>query len=163
MACLPLCFGEIWVQHRLMSTNSDRFLSLVARTGAMALLAALVGAPCVAQRKADLSRLVVVGDSLSAGFQSGSLLDVQQIHGFAAVVAAQAQVPLPLPSIAAPGIPNVLLLVSAGPPPVIVMAGGLSTGRDNPAVQAMDLAVPGHFVQDALTTHPPFTFDNLTD
>jgi hypothetical protein len=46
---------------------------------------------------------------------------------------------------------------------VIVMAGGLSTGRDNPAVQAMNLAVPGHFVQDALTTRPPFTFDNLTD
>jgi hypothetical protein len=46
---------------------------------------------------------------------------------------------------------------------VIVMAGGLSTGRDNPAVQAMDLAVPGHVVQDALTTRPPFTFDNLTD
>ena len=151
------------MQHIRMSTKLARNASLVARTGAIALLAALVGAPCVAQRKADLSRLVVVGDSLSAGFQSGSLLDVQQIHGYAAVVAAQAQVALPLPSIAAPGIPNVLLLASAGPPPVIVMAGGLSTGRNNPAVQAMDLAVPGHFLLDALITRPPFTFDNLTD
>jgi hypothetical protein len=137
--------------------------SLMVRAGAVALLTALIAAPCLAQRKADLSRLVVVGDSLSAGFQSGSLLDVQQVHGYASVVAAQAQEPLPLPLIGAPGIPNVLILVSPGPPPVVAPVPGTSPGRDDFTVQPMDLAVPGQNVQDALTTRPSFPIDDLTD
>lgn len=112
---------------------------------------------------ADPSRLVVVGDSLSAGFQNGSLDGSQQIHGYAALVAAQAGVPLPLPLIAPPGIPNVLTLVSPGPPPVIVRAPGTSTGRVDPTVLAMDLAVPGATVEDALTGRPDFPIDSLTD
>jgi phospholipase/lecithinase/hemolysin len=106
------------------------------------------------ERKADLSNLVVIGDSLAAGFQNGSLLDVQQNKGFASLIAAQAQVPLPLPLIAYPGIPNVITNVSLGPPPIIQMAPGVSTGRTNPLVQPKNLAVPGATVQDALTTRP---------
>jgi phospholipase/lecithinase/hemolysin len=113
--------------------------------------------------RADLSRLVVVGDSLSAGYQNDSLLETQQPHGYASVVAQQARVPLALPLIAAPGIRPVLKLLDLGPPPVIVRETGTSTGRTNPAVQAFNLAVPGHNVQDALTTRPQGTFDNLTD
>jgi lysophospholipase L1-like esterase len=146
-----------------MSTTLSNMPSLTARAGALAMLAALVAAPCLAQRKADLSRLVVVGDSLSAGYQSGSLLDVQQVHGYASVVAAQAEEPLLLPLIGAPGIPNVLTLVSPGPPPVIATAPGTSPGRDDFTVQPMDLAVPGDNVQDALTTRPSFPIDDLTD
>src|SRR5712692_326657 len=96
------------------------------------------GVPAAAQRKADLSRLVVVGDSLSAGFQSGSLLDRQQIHGYASLVAAQANVPLVLPLIAFPGIPNVFELVSSGAPPIVLPAPGTSTGRDDFFVQPTD-------------------------
>ena len=44
-----------------------------------------------AQRKADLTRFVVVGDSLSAGFQSNSLFDIQQVNGYASLVANQAK------------------------------------------------------------------------
>jgi len=146
-----------------MNTKLTHIPSLMVRAGATALLAALIAAPCLAQRKAELRRLVVVGDSLSAGYQSGSLLDVQQVHGYASLVAAQAHVPLPLPLIGAPGIPNVLTLVSPGPPPVIVPAPGTSPGRDNPTLQPMDLAVPGQNVQDALTTLPNFPIDDLTD
>ncbi|MEO8132324.1 MAG: SGNH/GDSL hydrolase family protein, partial [Bryobacteraceae bacterium] len=102
-------------------------------------------------------------DSLSAGFQNGGLLDIQQVNGYASLVANQAHVPLPLPLILAPGIPNVLTLVSPGPPPVIAPLPGTSGGRRNPMEQAMDLAVPGANVQDALTTRPPFTFNNITD
>jgi phospholipase/lecithinase/hemolysin len=114
-------------------------------------------------QKADLSRLVVVGDSLSAGFQNGSLLDSQQPHGYASLIAEQAGVNLPLPLIASPGIPNVLVLLNPGPPPVIVRAPGASAGRDNPFVQAMNLAVPGQTVQDALSLRPDFPIDSLTD
>jgi lysophospholipase L1-like esterase len=144
-------------------TQLIRLRLLTARLGALALVAALFTTAGLAQRKADLSRLVVVGDSLSAGYQNGSLLDSQQPHGYASLVAAQAGVPLPLPLIAAPGFPNVLTLVSAGPPPVIVPAPGASTGRDDFFLQPMNLAVPGQDVQDALTWRPNFPIDDLTD
>ena len=76
-------------------------------------------APASAQRKADLSRLVVLGDSLSAGYQNGSLLSTQQVHGYGNLLAEQAGVTLSLPLIAPPGIPNVLVLLNPGPPPII--------------------------------------------
>ena len=116
-----------------------------------------------AKTKADLSRLVVVGDSLSAGFQNGSLIESAQPNGYAALVAAQAGVELPLPLIASPGFPNVLTLVSPGPPPVIVPAPGVSPGRVDPFLQPFNLAVPGHRLQDALTTRPNLPVNSLTD
>jgi phospholipase/lecithinase/hemolysin len=139
-----------------------RFHPLITRIGALTLLAAL-STIAFAEKRADLSRLVVVGDSLSAGFQNGSLLNVQQPHGYASLVANQARTTLPLPLIAAPGIPNVLTLVSPGPPPVIVPAPGSSTGRDDPFLQPMDLAVPGATVEDALTKRPTPAFTSITD
>ena len=146
-----------------------RTVKAVIGSSALVILLLAAAVPSWAQKKADpdqeadLSRLVVVGDSLSAGFQNGSLLDSQQPHGYASLVAKQARVDLPLPLIAAPGIPNVLTLLSAGPPPVIVRAAGASTGRDNPLIQAMNLAVPGQTVQDALSLRPNFPIDSLTD
>src|ERR1700735_795388 len=114
--------------------------------------------------KANLSRVVVVGDSLSAGFQSDSLLDTAQPTGWAAVLAAQAHTPLVLPLIAPPGVPNVLELLSIGPPPIIEPdPAPASMGRDDPFVQATDLAVPGAELQDVLTTAPSFPIDSLTD
>jgi len=114
--------------------------------------------------KANLSNIVVVGDSLSAGFQSDSLLDTAQPHGWAAVLAAQAHTPLVLPLIAPPGVPNVLELLSVGPPLLIEPTPGpMSPGRDDPFVQATDLAVPGAELQDVLTTAPSFPIDSLTD
>src|ERR1700758_744684 len=38
----------------------------------------------------NFSNTVFLGDSLTAGYQSGSLLDTQQVHGWAPVVAKQA-------------------------------------------------------------------------
>ena len=66
----------------------------ISRSFGVAVLVALVlassGVAGGGKRRADLSRLVVVGDSLSAGFQNGSLLDRQQGHGFASLIAGQA-------------------------------------------------------------------------
>jgi phospholipase/lecithinase/hemolysin len=116
-----------------------------------------------AQTPADLTRLVVIGDSLSAGYMNSSLLDSQQIHGYANVIATQARTPMTLPLIGAPGIPNVLQLVSLGPPPVVEPAPGVSPGRTNPDKQATNLAVPGHTVHDALSLRPGDPIDSLTD
>src|SRR5262245_41890019 len=122
------------------------------------LVIASIPAPAAARREVDLSRLVVIGDSLSAGFQNSSLLATQQPHGYASLIAAQAGVSLPLPLIADPGIPNVLELVSIGPPPIVDRVPGTPGGRLDPTLQVMDLAVPGATVEDALSFVPECDF-----
>jgi len=113
------------------------------------------------KRRADLSRFVVLGDSLAAGVQNFSLLASQQRHGFAKVIAKQAGVKLKLPLVPYPGVPNKLDLVSFGPPPVIKPVDGtLPEPRLNPTVQPTDLAVPGVTVHQALTMRPSL---NITD
>lgn len=98
--------------------------------------------------------MVVIGDSLSAGFQNDSLLDSQQPHGWASLVAQQSGLSLPLPSIASPGVPPVLELVSLGPPPVVQTSSGISLGRTDPEQQPFDLAVPGHTLADVISDAP---------
>ncbi len=108
-------------------------------------------------RTVDLSRLVVVGDSLSAGFQNFSLFDANsvsglppggQTHGFASLIAQQASVQLPLPLISYPGIPPALILTPTG---ISRLSG--NGQRENPTVQAKNLSVPGFAVADVLA-HP---------
>lgn len=101
------------------------------------------------------AKVVFVGDSLTAGFQNGSLLDTQQPNGYANLISIQANFALTLPLIEPPGVPPVLRLVSAGPPPVVASATGVSAGRDNPTAQPTDLAVPGHKLHDVLNYAPP--------
>jgi lysophospholipase L1-like esterase len=102
----------------------------------------------------NFSTTVFLGDSLTAGYQSSSLLDIAEVHGWAPLVAAQANFPIVQALIAYPGAPNTLLLQSPGPPPVIVTAPGLTTGRDNFATQVTDLAVPGALLNDIANTVP---------
>ncbi|NYF78744.1 SGNH/GDSL hydrolase family protein [Granulicella arctica] len=102
----------------------------------------------------NFANTVFLGDSLTAGYQSSSLLDIQQVHGWAPLVAKQAKFNIIQPLIAYPGAPNVLQLVSPGPPPVIATAPGATTGRENYAVQITDLAVPGAYVNDVANTVP---------
>jgi hypothetical protein len=115
-------------------------------------------------RKANLATMVVVGDSLSAGFQNDSLWDQQQPHGWASVLADQAQTPLILPLIASPGIPNHLELLSPTFPPVVApVPGPASPGRDTPIEQATDLAVPDALLHDVVATTPSLPIDDFTD
>jgi hypothetical protein len=107
------------------------------------------------------NRFVVVGDSLSAGVQNFSLLDSQQSNGYAALIAKQAGWPLTLPLVPFPGVPNVLQLISVGPPPIIEAAPGMVTSpRDNPLIQPTNIAVPGLTVATALTLRPDLNSTN---
>jgi lysophospholipase L1-like esterase len=106
-----------------------------------------------AKNAGNFSNTVFLGDSLTAGFQSGSLLDTQQVNGWAPLVAKQANFSIVQPLIAYPGAPNVLQLVSVSPL-VITTAPGTSTGRDNFATQVTDLAVPGALLNDVMNTVP---------
>jgi hypothetical protein len=115
-------------------------------------------------RRVDLSNTVFVGDSLTAGYQNFSLLDSQQVHGFAAVIAQQAGLgqKFVLPLMAAPGVPPVLELDSSGnivadPRPLPPLP------RENPGVQPTDLAVPGMFLNDLLTKRPGAPEVSLVD
>ena len=121
-------------------------------------------APVQAAQKKNIgnfSNTVFLGDSLTAGYQSGSLLDTQQVNGWAPLVAKQAGFGIVQPLIAFPGAPNVLQLVSVGPPPMISAYCGptppvcvTTTGRDNFATQVTDLAVPGALLNDVMNTVP---------
>jgi hypothetical protein len=117
---------------------------------------AFVG-PVAAQevKTIDFSRLVVVGDSLAAGVENGSLQAGQQEHGFASVIARHVLTPLVLPLVPYPGAPNTLELISAGFPPVIEpLPGTLIFPRLNPFAQVSDVAVPLQTVADALNRKP---------
>jgi lysophospholipase L1-like esterase len=145
-----------------MNNRSASLLLITLTAGALALSGCSSGSsnPLAAIQEAqaknagNFATTVFLGDSLTAGYQSGSLLDTQQVHGWAPDVAAQAQFSIVQPLIAYPGAPNVLQLTSLGPPPVIAPVTGTTTGRDNFAIQPTDLAVPGAFVNDVLTTVP---------
>lgn len=100
----------------------------------------------------DFTSVVFIGDSLTAGYQNGSLLDTQQVHGYANLIAQQANFRETLPLIAPPGAPAVLELQSIDPL-VIVQASGTTTGRDDITVTPSDVGVPGAFVYDVLNTY----------
>jgi len=102
----------------------------------------------------NFTTTVFLGDSLTAGYQSSSLLDTAEIHGWAPLVAAQAKFGITQALIAYPGAPSTLQLGSLGPPPVITQAAGTTTGRTNPASQVTDLAVPGALLNDIANTPP---------
>ena len=122
------------------------------------LILSCAGAFAQAQDRADLSKLVVVGDSLSAGVQNFSLLDSQQVHGFPSVIAQQANVTLTLPLVPFPGAPNKLQLTSLNPLTIAPVAGTLpAIPRDNPCQQPTNLSIPGVTVGQALTIVPSAT------
>ena len=86
---------------------------------ALCLVAFFAAAPAMAQ--VDLSRYVALGDSATAGFVSGSLMDFYQERSFPAVLAEQAGVSgFELPTVSEPGITPILELVHLVPSPVIV-------------------------------------------
>ncbi len=133
---------------------------MLHRSPALAALLAVsaVVFPAAAQQPAPtpnpFSCVIVLGDSASAGFQNGSLLDAQQKNGWASLVATQAGFPLTLPLVGAPGYPAVFSLAPGSYPPILQEAPGFTKGRENPAIVPDVLAVPGSFVQDVLHAAP---------
>jgi len=119
--------------------------------------AAGLPASALADERAQLNRIVFVGDSITAGFQNFSLFDSASVpgmppggqsHGLAAMIARQAGASITLPLISYPGIPPALAF-SGG---TIVREAGIGA-RENPAQQTTVLAVPGFTLADMLA-HP---------
>jgi lysophospholipase L1-like esterase len=101
----------------------------------------------------NFTSVYFLGDSLTAGFQSDSLIDTSQPHGWANLVATQLGFPIALPLIASPGAPNQITLVHLSPLTLGTLTG-TTTGRDNFALQPTDVAVPGALTNDVLNTVP---------
>ena len=101
-----------------------------------------------------LRRMVVVGDSLLAGFASGGFVGhgrMGQVNGAASLVARQAGVSLPLPLMSSPGVPPPLVIDDAN------RNGLLDPGevrrkvddigmRSKPFRETRNLAIPGEDV-----------------
>ena len=102
----------------------------------------------------NFSTTVFVGDSLTAGFQNGSLLDTQQPNGWAPLVANAGEVQDHAAADCAPGSAGGAATGEPGAAP----GGAASFGNDNRPRQSdeqpTDLAVPGHTLHDLLYYGP---------
>ncbi|HNJ41997.1 MAG TPA: SGNH/GDSL hydrolase family protein, partial [Acidobacteriota bacterium] len=106
----------------------------------------------------DFSRLVVIGASISAGFQSNAFFQSGQVASYPNLLAKQVGSQIVLPLISDPGIPpNGQLQLTK---PVCSAKVGDSAAiqgfgtRANPTQQATLLSVPGHKLLDVLSTRP---------
>jgi lysophospholipase L1-like esterase len=106
-----------------------------------------------AKNAGNFSSVYFLGDSLTAGYQSDSLIDTSQPNGWPPLVAAQAGFPIALPLIAPPGAPNQIVLVHLSPLTLGTLPG-TTPGRDNFALQPTNVAVPGSYANDVLNTLP---------
>jgi len=122
---------------------------------ATCLVALLAAAPAVAQ--VDFTSYVALGDSLTAGFASGSFMDWYQERSYPAVLAHQAGAPVfEMPTISEPGIPAILELVSLLQDgqlrPVIAPVGlipGMPSNAYFPGIYN-NLGIPGATLNDML-------------
>jgi lysophospholipase L1-like esterase len=142
-------------EHSLLNAAQRGFLLLACATALVASGCGSSSSKTASQNAGNFSTTVFIGDSLTAGYQNGSLLDTEQPNGYANLIAQQAKFSLALPLIAPPGAPNVMTLVSISPLVTGTANPGQSTiGRDDYSVQATDLGVPGALVNDVLNTVP---------
>lgn len=117
--------------------------------------AALFVASASAQAQGTFANYVAVGDSLTAGFMSGSLVETHQVHSYPALIARQAGVTgFQQPLVSEPGIPTELALLSLSPSPLIAPK---STSQGVPVNTQVarpynNLGVPGATSVDCLTT-----------
>ncbi len=125
------------------------------RPAFIALAAVFLGAAAVrADAQTNFTTYVSVGDSLAAGFESGSLVETHQNRSAPALIARQAGVQgFQQPLVSEPGIPPELTLVSLVPVPVIAPKAATSGAPKNLALARPynNLAVPGATTIDALT------------
>jgi lysophospholipase L1-like esterase len=98
---------------------------------------------------------VSVGDSLAAGFSSGSLVETHQRNSVPALLARQAGLPrFEQPTVSEPGIPVELTLVTLSPRTIIAPKASAPGSPTNLALPRPynNLAVPGATSIDALET-----------
>lgn len=131
----------------------------IAATLAVAILLAL---PATVQaQQADFTTFVAIGDSLTAGFTDGCLVDYAQADSFGAIVAKTAKATYEQPIIRTPGLGPCMYLVSLAPQ----FGNRPNTGVPTNLTLARpynNLAVPGFKIHDAVATNPTTAAGGLT-
>jgi lysophospholipase L1-like esterase len=132
-----------------MNTRTIRTL-----TGLALALSLAASASAQSQSSISFASYFSVGDSLAAGFSSGSLVETNQVNSVPALIARQAgAADFQQPLVSEPGIPPQLALVSLVPSPVIApkaTSSGLPKNL-NLSRPYNNMAVPGATSVDALT------------
>jgi lysophospholipase L1-like esterase len=117
----------------------------------------LLAAPALAQGTApalNFGAYFSMGDSLAAGFVSGSLVATHQVNSAPAHVARQGGVTdFQLPTVSEPGIPVELALRSLSPAPIIAPKAATQGAPTNLGLTRSynNMAVPGATLIDAVT------------
>jgi lysophospholipase L1-like esterase len=126
-----------------------RFISIALLASALLVPGA---AYAVNTGSANFTNYVSAGDSLTAGFQSASLIDISQRNSYPAIIARQAGVAdFEQPLVSPPGIPGILTLQGLFP---TVIAPSPGQGHpENATLPRLynNLAVPGETVHSMLT------------
>ena len=125
-------------------------------TASVSLLALVLLVPgaalAVNTGSADFTNYVSAGDSLTAGFMSGSLIDTSQLHDYPVIIATQAGVSdFEQPLVSPPGIPAILHLVGLFPTVIVPESGqGQPENLELPRLYN-NLAVPGETAGSMIT------------
>ncbi len=124
----------------------------IHRTSTLVFLAA--GLTASASAQSNLTTYVSIGDSLAAGFSSGSLVETNQATSVPALIARQAGVAdFQQPLVSEPGIPTQLTLVSLTPTVIAPKSASQGVPKNLGLGRPYNnLAVPGATSIDALTT-----------
>jgi lysophospholipase L1-like esterase len=105
--------------------------------------------------QADFTKYVAFGDSLTAGFSSGSINRNFQVNSYPALIYRQATgktTGFEQPLVSAPGLPGILTLQRLVPTPQIVPSAGSGQPLNLNLQRPYDnMAVPGADVHDVLT------------
>ncbi|HEX6158695.1 MAG TPA: SGNH/GDSL hydrolase family protein [Thermoanaerobaculia bacterium] len=133
-----------------------------AKIAAAVLVATFIAVPSFAQRTADFTRFVAIGDSYGAGFESGGLVAQHQFFSWPAIIARQvgyricepgdtaASNCFAQPTISGPGIPSLLALQNLQGS-IVKLPGQGQPVLLNFARPYNNLAVPGATVTDVIT------------
>jgi len=121
---------------------------------ALLALALAVATTAATFAQVDFSRYVAIGDSLTAGFTSGGLVQTYQVNSYPALIHRQAtgsDSGFEQPLITPPGIPSLLILTSLGPTFTIAPGQGQPANLNLPRPYN-NLGIPGATLHDILNT-----------
>src|SRR5436190_14963933 len=134
---------------------SKTIRSLAAALALVALAAVPQAARAVDTGSADFTRYVAMGDSLTAGFCSGSIIVDCQKNSYPALIFHQATgrpvTDFQQPLVSAPGLPGVLRLVSLAPLVIAPTPGHGDPINLNLPRPYDNMAIPGANLHDVLT------------
>ena len=157
-------------------TNWKRTSTFLAALGVLVVSCSKIEpitAPGLTPGRANFSVVAALGTSLTAGFQSGGLVNRHQVHSYAVLFAQQAGArAMDLPLVDGDGVPPLLELQHLFPPPIqigpISALPGNFLPKDLLQTAYHDLGIPGARVQDVfdttrylLTAPRDLFFDNI--